>query len=168
MTSEPTFVVIAAVSPGGVIGRDGDLAWRHPEDMRHLRALTMGHTLVMGRKNFEAIGRPLPGRRTVVITRQRGWAHEGVTVVHDTGKGLERALRAIVRESGDPLVFVFGGGEIYASLMDRAATLELTEIGEDLAGDVFFPAWDKNEWTETAREQRDGFAWVTYRRQLGN
>lgn len=165
-SDEPLLIVTASVAANGVIGRDGDLAWRNSADLRRLKAMTMGHTLVMGRKNFDSIGRPLPGRRTVVVTRQADWTREGVTVVHDIGAEFDAALRRIVQETGDPLVFVFGGGEIYAGLIDRARVLELTEIGGRLEGDVYFPAVNRAEWRECSREEQDGFAWVRYERRI--
>ncbi len=155
-------IVVASVAANGVIGRDGDLAWRNSDDLRRLKAMTMGHTLVMGRRNYESIGRPLPGRRTVVLTRQAGWSAEGVTVVHDAGPALDAALRAIAADTGDDTVFVFGGAEIYAQLLDRADALELTEIDGEVDGDVYFPAVDPTVWREVSRERRDGFAWVRY------
>lgn len=164
MTPPLNFTVVAAVTANGVIGADGDLVWRNREDLQRLKALTLGHTLVMGRKNYESIGRPLPGRRTVVVTRQEGWRADGVTVVHDTGPELDRALADIAREYADGQVFIFGGGEIYAQLLDRADAMEITEIGIALDGDVTFPAIDGAQWRETSREERDGFAWVRYER----
>lgn len=165
MTPPISFTVVAAVAGNGVIGADGDLVWRDRDDLRRLKALTMGHTLVMGRKNFDSIGRPLPGRRTVVVTRQPDWRAEGVTVVHDTGAGLDAVLCAIAEETGDGAVFIFGGGEIYAQLIDRASALELTEIDAEIAGDVYFPEVDWHQWQEVRRERRDGFSWVSYRRR---
>ncbi len=164
----PRMTVVAAVAANGVIGANGDLAWRNSADLRRLKALTMGHTLVMGRKNFDAIGRPLPGRRTVVLTRRADWAADGVTVVHDAGRELDAALASIVADTGDPEVFIFGGGEIYAELIGRADALELTEIDAELPGDVFFPAVDWAQWAEVRREAQDGFAWVRYERRQGN
>lgn len=157
--------VVAAVAANGVIGANGDLVWRSSADLRRLKALTMGHTLVMGRKNFDSIGRALPGRRTVVVTRQPDWTADGVTVVHDAAGDLDAALDTIVAETGDPAVFVFGGGEIYAQLLDHAQVLELTEIDADLDGDVFFPPIDRRQWREVAREPQNGFAWVRYVRR---
>lgn len=159
-----TLIVVAAVAANGVIGRDGDLAWRDSDDLRRVKALTMGHTLVMGRKSFESIGRPLPGRRTVVVTRQANWAHDGVTVVHDTGADLDAALRSVVAASGDGQVFAFGGGEIYAALLPRADVLELTEIAAELPGDVHFPPVDWCDWHLVRAEPRDGFRWARYER----
>jgi dihydrofolate reductase len=162
-----TTILIAAVAANGVIGADGGLAWRHPDDLRRVKALTMGHTLVMGRRNFESIGRPLPGRHTVVLTRQTTWVYGGVTVVHDAGPGLDAALSALTAATGDDTVFVFGGAETYAQLLPRAGVMELTEIDGALDGDVHFPTVDWDAWREVWREQRDGFSWARYRRRDG-
>jgi dihydrofolate reductase len=152
-----TITVIAAVSRNGVIGRAGDLAWRHREDLQRVKRLTLGRTLVMGRRTFDSIGRPLPGRRTIVITRQAGWAVQGVTVTHS----VEEALAA-ARDS--PEIVVFGGGEVYAQLIGRADRLEITHIRDEIDGDTHFPAIDPAVWREAGREEHDGFDWVTYTR----
>ncbi len=157
-------ILVASVAANGVIGRGGDLAWRNSEDLRRLKAMTMGHTLVMGRRNYESIGRPLPGRRTVVLTRQPDWSADGVTVVRSDGPDLDAALASMAAETGDDTVFVFGGAEIYAALLDRVDVLELTEIDDEIDGDVFFPAMDPDAWREVWRERRDGFCWVRYER----
>jgi dihydrofolate reductase len=152
-----TITLIAAVSRNGVIGRDGDLAWRHRDDLQRVKRLTLGRTLVMGRRTFDSIGRPLPGRRTIVITRQRGWAVEGVTVTHSVDEALEAA--------GDcPELVVFGGGELYAQLIGRADRLEITHIRGEIDGDTRFPVIDPAIWREVGREERDNFDWVTYMR----
>jgi dihydrofolate reductase len=150
-----TVILIAAVGSNGVIGRDNDLPWRIREDLRHFKQLTLGHTLVMGRKTYDSIGRPLPGRRTVVVTRQPGWSAEaeGVEVAHS----LDDALK--VANGND--VYVAGGGEIYRQALPLADRLELTEVAQSPAGDVTFPAFDQAEWTETARTPHDGFTFVT-------
>ncbi len=149
-----SIVLIAAVGANGVIGRDNDLPWRIREDLQHFKQLTLGHTLVMGRKTYDSIGRPLPGRRTVVVTRQPDWSADGVRVVHT----LEEALT----EGGD--LYVAGGGEIYRQALPYADRLELTEVDQCPAGDVTFPAFDRSDWTETARDPHDGFSFVSYRR----
>ncbi|MFB6722005.1 dihydrofolate reductase [Kribbella sp. NPDC056345] len=149
-----SIILIAAVGANGVIGRDNDLPWRIREDLQHFKQLTLGHTLVMGRKTYDSIGRPLPGRRTVVVTRQPDWAADGVQVVHT----LEEALK----EGGD--LYVAGGGEIYRQALPYADRLELTEVDQSPAGDVTFPAFDRSDWTETARDPHDGFSFVSYRR----
>jgi dihydrofolate reductase len=149
--------LIAAVSRNGVIGRAGDLAWRHREDLERVKRLTLGRTLVMGRRTFDSIGRPLPGRRTIVITRQPGWAVQGVTVTHSVEEALEAAR-------GSPEIVVFGGGEVYAQLIGRADRLEITHIRDEIDGDTHFPAIDPAVWREIGREERGGFDWVTYTR----
>ncbi len=151
-------VLIAAVGRNGVIGRDNDLPWRIREDLQHFKQLTLGHTLVMGRKTYDSIGRPLPGRRTVVITRQPDWAAEGVDVVHTLDDALKLA------DGND--IFVAGGGEIYRLALPYADRLELTEVDRSPEGDVTFPAIDPAAWTETARDPRDGLTFVSYRRSL--
>ena len=149
-----SIILIAAVGRNGVIGRDNDLPWRIREDLQHFKQLTLGHTLVMGRKTYDSIGRPLPGRRTVVVTRQPDWSADGVEVVHT----LEEALKY----EGD--LSVAGGGEIYRQALPYADRLELTEVDQSPTGDVTFPELTPADWTETARDQHDGFAFVTFRR----
>ncbi len=147
-------ILIAAVGANGVIGRDNDLPWRIREDLQHFKQLTLGHTLVMGRKTYDSIGRPLPGRRTVVVTRQPEWSADGVDVVHS----VEEALKY----DGD--LYVAGGGEIYRQALPYADRLELTEVAQSPAGDVTFPPFDRAAWTETARDPHEGFAFVSFRR----
>ncbi|MGC4941040.1 dihydrofolate reductase [Kribbella sp. DT2] len=153
-------VLIAAVGRNGVIGRDNDLPWRIREDLLHFKQLTLGHTLVMGRKTYDSIGRPLPGRRTVVITRQADWKAEGVDVVHT----LDDALQPIGKLADGNDIFVAGGGEIYRLALPFADRLELTEVDQSPEGDVTFPKIDPTAWTETARDPRDGFTFVSYLR----
>ena len=151
-----TIILIAAVGSNGVIGRDNDLPFRIREDLQRFKRLTLGHTLVMGRKTYDSIGRPLPGRRTVVVTRQADWSAEGVEVVHDLDDALKLA-------DGNDL-YVAGGGEIYRQALPYADRLELTEVAQSPAGDVTFPDLDPAAWTETAREPHEGFCFVSFRR----
>lgn len=160
-----TMILVAAIAANGVIGADGDLVWRDSADLRRLKAMTMGHTLIMGRKNFDSIGRPLPGRRTVVLTRQPDWHAPGVTVVRDAAAGLDAALDEIVAETGDDVFFVFGGGDVYRELLPRVDVLELTEIDAALPGDVHFPEVAWSDWVEVRRDRQDGFSWVRYERR---
>ncbi len=160
-----TMILVAAIAANGVIGVGGDLAWRNSADLRRLKAMTMGHTLIMGRRNSDSIGRPLPGRRTVVLTRQSDWHVPGVTVVHDATAGLDAELDRIVAETGDDTFFVFGGAEIYRELLPRADVLELTEIDAAVPGDVHFPPVTWADWAEVSREVQDGFSWVRYDRR---
>jgi len=148
--------VIAAVAENGVIGGDNQLLWRLPEDLKRFKALTMGHTLVMGRKTFDSIGRPLPGRTTIVITRDRAWTREGVTVAHN----LDDALTVARGE-----VFIAGGGEIYAQAMARAERLYITHVKARFDGDARFPPIDAT-WRAAEREAHDEgplrYEFVTY------
>lgn len=153
-----TVILIAAVGSNGVIGRDNDLPWRIREDLQHFKQLTLGHTLVMGRKTYDSIGRPLPGRRTVVVTRQRDWSADGVEVVHDLDDALKLA------DGND--VYVAGGGEVYRQALPYADRLELTEVDLAPAGDVTFPDFDRSAWHQTARDPHEGFTFVTYHRVL--
>ncbi|MVU76059.1 dihydrofolate reductase [Nocardia sp. ET3-3] len=149
-----TLTLIASVAQNGVIGRSGDLAWRDRDDLQRVKHMTLGRVLVMGRRTFDSIGRPLPGRRTIVVTRQKDWAPDGVTVV----RSIDGALAA----AGDGEVICFGGGELYAQLIDRADRLEITEIESVLDGDVYVPPIDPSRWSEAERARREGYSWVTY------
>ena len=157
MNRSPRVTLIAAVARNGVIGAGPDIPWHLPEDFAFFKRTTMGHPMVMGRLTFEAIGRVLPGRRTIVVTRDPGWTHPGVEVAHS----LEAAL-ALAGATDE--VFVCGGGQVYAQAMPRAHRLLVTEVDQEPEGDVRFPAIDDAVWVESAREPRDGFAWVTYDR----
>ena len=152
-----TITVLAAVGANLVIGRDGTMPWHLPQDLAHFKATTMGHTMVMGRKTYDAIGGALPGRRTIVITGQQGWHAAGVEVAHSLPEALALA--------GPTEVFVVGGGQVYREAMPFADRMVLTEIEQSPDGDVFFPAFDLAHWHETAREGHDGFAFVTYVRR---
>jgi dihydrofolate reductase len=151
-----TVILIAAVASNGVIGRDNDLPWRIREDLQHFKQLTLGHVLVMGRKTYDSIGRALPGRRTVVVTRQFDWSADGVEVAHTLDDALKLA-------DGKDL-YVAGGGEIYRAALPYADRLELTEVDQSPTGDVTFPAFDRSDWLETTRLPHDGFAFVSYTR----
>lgn len=150
--------LIAALGRNGVIGADGTMPWHLPEDLRHFKATTMGHPLVMGRRTFDSIGRPLPGRRTIVITRNPQWHHAGVESAHSFAEAL-----ALAGPSDE--VFVAGGGEIYAQALPYAHRLVLTEVDAEPEGDTHFPDWDRADWSESVRESHDGFAFVTYERR---
>lgn len=144
-------VLAAAVAENGVIGAGGDVPWHLPEDLAHFKRLTIGHVVVMGRRTFEAIGRPLPRRTNVVITRQSGWSAEGVL----TAGSLEEALVTADEHSGE--VMVIGGGEVYAAALRVADVQVLSEVHLSPAGDTCYPEFDRDQWAEVSREQRDGF-----------
>ena len=166
-------VMVAAVARNGAIGRDNKLLWRLRSDMAHFRATTMGRPVLMGRKTWESIGKPLPGREIVVVTRDTGFAPPaaGVHVAHAIDAALALA-EARARAMGAPEVVVAGGGEIYRALIDRAYRLVITEVDLSPDGDAFFPPIEAAVWEEVSREphppaQGDeaAFAFVTYRRR---
>jgi dihydrofolate reductase len=157
--------LVAAVARGGVIGRDGGIPWRLPDDLAHFKALTTGHAVVMGRRTWDSLPeryRPLPGRRNVVLTRDSEWSAPGA----ERAGSLEDALRLL---EGAERVFVVGGAEVYAAALPLADELELTEIDLDVDGDTAFPEWDRGEFAEVRRDERVStggtrFAFVTYER----
>ena len=130
--------LIVAMAHGRVIGRDNALPWRLRDDLRRFKALTIGHTIVMGRKTWQSIGRPLPGRDNVVLTRDRAFRAQGCRVVHD----LDDALR-----SDDERLFVIGGGHLYEATLPRASRLYVTQVHCHIEGDTFFPEVDWAEWS---------------------
>lgn len=140
--------LIAALGTNNVIGRDNQVPWYLPTDLRRFKMLTMGHHLIMGRKTFESVGRPLPGRVNVIITRNEDWSFEGVRIVHT----LEDAVR-IAASAGDDEAFVAGGAEIYALAMHRADRMYLTRVHAEVEGDTWFPEFDDvSEWKLTDAE----------------
>ncbi|MEX2454305.1 MAG: dihydrofolate reductase [Rhodospirillaceae bacterium] len=144
--------LIAAVAEDGAIGRDGGMPWHLSGDLRRFRATTTGRPVVMGRKTYESIGRPLPGRANIVVTRSRDFAPDGVEVAHDLEAALDRAA-ALAEAAGVDEVFVIGGGVLYAAALPRAGRIYLTEVHADIEGDVHFPALDPAEWREISRER---------------
>jgi dihydrofolate reductase len=154
-----TVTLIAAVARNGVIGADGGIPWHLPEDFAHFKATTLGHTLVMGRATYESIGHPLPGRATIVVTRDPGWYAEGVLVAHSLEEALDMA--------GDAEVFVAGGATVYERAMPHADVLLISEVDLEPEGDTFFPLIDPAPWLEVGREEHDGFAVVRRERRPG-
>jgi dihydrofolate reductase len=145
-------VFYLARATNGVIGRDGGLPWRIPEDLKRFKAMTMGKPMVMGRKTFESFPDLLVGRRHIVTTRNRSWSVPGAEVVHSAGEALALA--------GGGEVAVIGGAEIFAMFLDRAERIELTEVHAEPDGDAVVPPFGP-EWREMAREDRDGYSFVT-------
>jgi dihydrofolate reductase len=136
--------LIVAMDRQRVIGNQGRLPWHIPQDLKRFKALTMGHSMIMGRKTHESIGRLLPGRRSIIVTRQRGYAVPGALVVH----AIEEALEAC---AGEAEVFVIGGAEIYAQSLDAATRIYLTEVHDCVRGDTWFPRLS-GEWREVSRD----------------
>jgi dihydrofolate reductase len=156
-------VLVAAVADNGVIGDDGQIPWRIPADMKHFRAVTRGHPVVMGRLTFESIGRPLPERTNIVVTRTPGWTAEGVVAVGSVDEALARA-REVAREGGAD-VMVIGGAQVYAAAMPVADVQVLTEVHQEPAGDTRYPEFDRAAWVETRREPHEGYDFVWLERR---
>ncbi len=166
----PPVVLVAAVARNGVIGGRNRLLWRLPSDLKRFKALTMGKPLVMGRKTFESLTRPLAGREIVVLTRDRNFAPENARVAHSLEEAIELATKRAAAMAADAIV-VAGGGELYAQTIDRADRLAITEVALEPEGDARFPPIDPMAWREVRREEgvrgpRDeaDFAFVDYER----
>ncbi|WP_341805243.1 dihydrofolate reductase [Nocardioides ochotonae] len=144
-------VLIAAVADNGVIGADGTIPWHLPEDFAHFRRTTLGHALIMGRATYDSIGRPLPGRTTIVLTRDRAWSADGVLVAHDLDEALALAAER------DVTAYVAGGAAIYALALPVADEQVLSEVHLSPEGDTRYPDFDRGQWRESAREAHDGF-----------
>ena len=141
--------LIAAVAENGVIGREGGLPWRIPEDLKFFKATTLGKPVIMGRKTYVSIGKPLPGRLNIVLTRDRTWHAPGISTAHD----LDDALR-IAQDSGADEAMIIGGADIYEMALPQADRIYLTRIEREFEGDALFPFFDPEEWIETARIEK--------------
>ena len=147
-----TLCLIVAVAENGVIGRDNDLPWRLPGDLKRFKSLTMGKPLIMGRRTFDSIGRPLPGRANIVLTRDVDFAPDGVLVVHDPDAAIEAAEQEASRTGADEIM-VIGGAGIYDIFLGQASRVYLTEVHDSPSGDTRFPPLDAATWRESARER---------------
>jgi dihydrofolate reductase len=157
--------IIVAMAINRTIGVNNTLPWRCPEDLKHFKMLTMGHHMIMGRKTFDSIGKPLPGRTTVVVTRNTDLEIEGCTIAHSLND-------AIAACAGDEEIFVVGGAELYRQAVSVADTLYFTEIQQDVEGDAHFPEFDYSAWREISRDVRSQetpqpleYHFVTYRKK---
>ncbi len=164
MNTDNEIIIVAAVARNGVIGRNNTLPWRLKDDLAHFKALTLGHTLLMGRKTWESLGRPLPGRRNLVVSRAPGYRAAGAEVFTSP----EAALRAAAGER----VFVIGGADLYRQLIGHAGRLVITEVWADVDGDAHFPEIDPARFCEDRREphladehNEHDFDFVEYRRR---
>lgn len=158
--------LVVAVAENGVIGRDNQLIWHLPKDLKHFKSLTLGHPIIMGRRTFEAIGRPLPGRTSIVVTRQPEWQAEGAEVAYSVPEALELA------KTYDENIYVIWGAEIYRQSLSAVDTVYLTEVHHAFEGDVTFPDLNNTEWREETRERHEpddkhahAFSFVTLRRR---
>ena len=140
--------LIVAVADNGVIGRDNTLPWHLPEDLKRFKRLTMGKPMIMGRKTFESIGKPLPGRLNIVVTRDTNYRREGVVVVHGVAAALETAADA-------PEVMVIGGADLFHLFLPRAGRIHLTRVHGNIDGNVIWPALDLRQWEVIERERHE-------------
>lgn len=152
--------LIAALAQNNCIGKDGKLPWSIPEDMQHFKDITTGHVVLMGRKTWESIPlkfRPLPNRTNVILTRDPTYTvPDGVIVC--------TSLTDVIQKFSNEKILVIGGADIYRQTIDIADTLSITHVYQDVSGDAFFPEIKKDVWKETEREERNGFAFVTYKK----
>jgi dihydrofolate reductase len=163
--------LIAAVASNGVVGRNNQLPWHLPQDLRYFKRTTLGKPVVMGRRTWDSIGRPLPGRTNIVISRQSSLEIEGALVVPDLASALTRAAAVAAGEACDELM-VIGGAEIYAQALPLADRLYLTEVHAEVEGDAWFPAWNRDQWQELSRERHSAcssnpfdYSFVVYQRR---
>lgn len=162
--SERNISIIVAMAGNRVIGANNTMPWRCPEDLKYFKSLTMGHHMIMGRKTFDSIGKPLPGRVSVIVTRNRDLKIDGCIMAHS----LDEAIRAC---ENDNEIFIVGGAELYSLALPIVNKLYITEIQQDIDGDTYFPEFDKTKWRETAREKHHqdvpqplDYHFVTYQR----
>lgn len=151
-------IIIVAMTMKGVIGRDNKLPWNIPEEMAHFRKLTQGSTVVMGRKTFESIGRPLPNRNNIIISRSE-LSIKGADVCHTVEEALNKA------KSYNRDTFIIGGANIFEQTMPLADKMYISYIKKDYGGNIYFPAFDKSEWVIEKREDHPNFEFVVYRRK---
>jgi dihydrofolate reductase len=163
-------VIVVAVAENGVIGKDNNLSWRLPSDLKRFRRITMGKPLIMGRKTFQSIGRPLPGREIVVVTRDETFGVEGIHVVHSPHDGVSKAQDLAARMGADEII-IAGGAAIYVALLPHTSRIDLTRVHAMIEGDAAFPELDPAEWRETRREEHapepgddHGYALMTFTR----
>ena len=162
-TSGPRIFLVAAVAANGIIGAGGKLPWHIPEELKHFKRLTLGHPIIMGRRTWESLKGPLPQRENIVVTRTPGYEAPGAAVANSLGAALAMC-------TGEPVVFVIGGTQLFEESLPIAAGMVLTEIQRDYQGDTSFPAWDRAQWRESQREAHtapDGtrFDFVLYERK---
>jgi dihydrofolate reductase len=156
-----TLAIIVAMTKDGVIGDKGKIPWHIREDLQRFKRLTMGHPIIMGRRTYESIGKPLPGRTNIALTQSPNLIASPEVV----RLGSLKAALDYCRERDEELVFVIGGGKVYEAALPLADKLFITEVHRDVAGDTKFPAYDRAAWTETAREDGPEWSFVEYERR---
>ncbi len=145
--------LVVAVAENGVIGKDNALPWRLPKDLKYFKETTMGHPIIMGRLTYDSIGRPLPGRKNIVITRQPDWAAEGTFTAHSIDAALEKA-----NDSVNSWAMLIGGANLYQQALPLCQRLYLTEVHAAVEGDAYFPDFNRGQWVETSRERHEADA----------
>lgn len=172
MNEEVGLSLVVAMAQNNVIGRNNTLPWRLPKDLKYFKNLTMGYPIVMGRKTYDSIGRPLPGRTNIVVSAQPDWAQDGVTKVSSLAEALALA-RSIAKQSQLNEIMLIGGASLYGQSLAFASKLYVTEVKSDVEGDALFPEFDKSEWSECKREDCESdddnpydYAFVVYKREL--
>ncbi len=166
-------IIIVAMTRDRVIGKDGRIPWHEPDDLKHFKRTTTGHAIIMGRKTYDSIGRPLPGRRNIVITRNPDYAppavqssiinqQSSIDVVHSLDGALD-----LCRRRDEKMAFIIGGAQIYELALPLADELLVTQIPNAVAGDTFFPEWKNGDWEQTAETEAGHLKVVTFRR-VGN
>ncbi|MGB6452766.1 MAG: dihydrofolate reductase [Steroidobacteraceae bacterium] len=159
--ARPLISLLVAMAENGVIGRDNGMPWHLPDDLKRFKSLTIGKPMLMGRKTFDSIGKPLPGRTSLVLTRSRDWSAPGAVVVHSLDEAVERAGQLPVERAGGgpvsqvdglPELVCVGGAEVYRLALPRARRIYLTRVLGSMEGDTVFPPLDERAWRETRRE----------------
>jgi dihydrofolate reductase len=159
--------IVVAIAENNVIGKDNQLIWHLPADLRYFKNLTMGHPILMGRKTYESIGKPLPGRTTVIITRQQDFKAPGCIVVNSINEAISQA------QTIDQDVYIIGGAEIYKQALGKTDTIYLTRVHHAFEGDTFFPEIDEANWEVTSEEKHEpdeknkySYSFITLKREL--
>ena len=174
----PLLAAIAALADNRVIGRDGQLPWTLKDDLAHFKRTTMGRVMILGRKTFDENGTPLPGRTSIVLTRDQNWSHPGVEVTHDVNQAIRLAIDLTLDQRGedalrdpDQCPIVIGGGVIYQLTLPRLDVLDLTHVHATVPGDARSPEWHPEQWSEVSRSDHEAddrndhpFSIVRYRR----
>lgn len=157
--------IVVAKASNNVIGAKNDLIWHLPNDLKHFKSITSGHPIIMGRKTFESLGRPLPNRTNIVVTRDQNWNAEGIEIASSLAKAIESAKKI------DDDIYIIGGGNIYKQAMEFTDVLYITEVHHEFDGDTYFPEIDSDEWEEVERQdfKKDekhpyAYSFVTYKR----
>lgn len=166
--------LVVAMAQNGVIGRENGLPWHLPKDLAYFKQITMGHPIIMGRKTFESIGRPLPGRTNIVVTRQKSWASDGVEKVDSVSAAIDLA-EVIAHSDSLSEYMLIGGASLYGQVLGSAAKIYMTEVCAEIEGDTKFPEFDKSQWREVSRENHSAdahnpydYSFVVYERNANN